>query len=87
MEPNLLEATNDYWRKLNALNAAYQRGEVSLEEVDAQVKVLMAELGQARREALVYFFHGLRQTWNGQNDLLAGLALMTVLAYGWWAMS
>lgn len=86
MEPNLLEATNDYWRKLNALNVAYQRGEVSLEEVDAEVKILMAELGHARRETLAYFFQGLRQTWEGQPELLAGLTLMSVLAYGWWVI-
>lgn len=81
--PNLVEATNDYWRKLNELEAAYRRGDVSLEEVDAQVKVLMAELGQARRETLSYFFQGLRQTWEQQRELVLGATLLGVLTYGW----
>lgn len=86
MGPNLLEATNDYWRKLNELEAAYRRGDVSLEEVDAEVKVLMAELGQARRESLSYFLNGLRQTWDAQRELVLGVTLLGSLAYGWWVV-
>lgn len=48
MNPNLLEATQEYWHKLNELEAAYQRGEVTLEEVDAKVEALMVELGRTR---------------------------------------
>ena len=35
MFPNLFTATQEYWRKLDALEASYQRGEISIEEVDA----------------------------------------------------
>lgn len=86
MSPNLLEATNDYWRKLNELDAAYRSGEVTLEEVDARVKVLMTELGQSRRAAFRYFFDTIRHSWNEQQELLLGTALLGVVAYGWWVM-
>ena len=55
MFPNLLEATKEYWRKLDELEAAYQQGEIPLEEVDARVTELMAELAQERRAAFTYF--------------------------------
>jgi len=87
MGPNLLEATNDYWQKLNALDAAYRRGEVTLDEVDARVKVLMAELGQSRREAFRYFLNGVQRSWHEQQELLLGTALLGVCAYSWWVMS
>jgi hypothetical protein len=83
MIPNLLEATNDYWHKLNALEAAYQRGEVSLEEVDQQVKELMAELGQERRRTFSYIFNSLRRTWNQKREVVAGVALLGVATIGW----
>ncbi len=44
MFPNLFQATFDYWRKLDELEAAYQKGEIPLKEVDARVADLMAEL-------------------------------------------
>ncbi len=56
---NLLEATQEYWRKLDALEVAYDQGEISLEEVDAQVNLLMAELGRKRREAWRVFLANL----------------------------
>ncbi|MBM0744961.1 hypothetical protein JOY44_25930 (plasmid) [Phormidium sp. CLA17] len=83
MGSNLLAATSTYWRKLSQLDAAYQRGEVSLEEVDAQVKVLMAELGRARKESFRYFVNGLQNTWHEQRELLLGVSLLGVLAYTW----
>lgn len=61
MMPNLLEATNDYRRKLDDLKAAYQRDDVSLEEVKWRVKELMAELEQERRRTFSYIFNRLRQ--------------------------
>ena len=52
MFPNLFQATQEYWRKLDALEAKYQRNEISIQEVDAQVEKLMAELGAERRRSL-----------------------------------
>lgn len=83
MMPNLLEATNNYWRELNKLNAAYQRDEVSLEEVDARVAVLMAELGQERRAALAAFANGLRHLWQEQRESILGVGILGVLTYVW----
>lgn len=83
MVPHLLEATNDYWRKLNALEAAYQQGEVSLEEVDTRVKELMAELGRERRAAFSVVWQSLSQVWNQQQDVIVGVAMIGMLTYAW----
>jgi hypothetical protein len=83
MFPNLLEATKDYWRKLDELEAAYKRGEVSLAEVDARVPELMAELGQERRAALDYLFASWRRLWNEQRETIAGIAFLAIVTYSW----
>lgn len=83
MSLNLLEATHEYWYKLNELEAAYQRGEVTLEEVDARVEALMAELGQSRRAAFSYFFSGVRRLWEEQRETIVGVLGLGVLTYGW----
>lgn len=83
MIPDLLEATQDYMKKLNALEAAYQRDEVSLEEVDAQVKVLMTELGQSRRQALSALAASLRHTLQTNREAVAGALCLGVLTYTW----
>ncbi|HEY9696106.1 MAG TPA: hypothetical protein V6D10_02510 [Trichocoleus sp.] len=87
MIPNLLEATNEYWRKLNELEAAYQRGEVSLEEVDTRVATLMAELGQERRATLRFLMGNVSRIWNEQRELVVGLGLVGVLTYAWAVIS
>ncbi|MBW4539362.1 MAG: hypothetical protein KME43_09460 [Myxacorys chilensis ATA2-1-KO14] len=87
MFPNLLQATNEYWRKLNELEAAYKRGDVSLEEVDATVKVLMADLKQERREALAFVFNGLGSLWYQQREVVIGLGLIGMLTYTWIVVS
>ena len=83
MLPDLIGATRDYWRKLDAVEAAYRRDELTLDEVNAEVKALMAELGQTRRQLL-------RDSWaiaqtfiHRQSEALAGLAALGVLAYVW----
>ncbi|MCU0552333.1 MAG: hypothetical protein MUC48_23630 [Leptolyngbya sp. Prado105] len=83
MTPNLLEATHEYWHKLDELEAAYQRGEVTLEEVDAKVKELMAELGQSRRVAFSYFFSSVRRLWQEQRETIVGVLGLSALTYGW----
>ena len=35
MFPNLIQAIKEYWHKLDKLEAAYQQGEIFLEEVDS----------------------------------------------------
>ncbi len=59
--PNLLEAPHAYWRKLDDVKAAYQRREISLEEVNWRIKNLVAELDQERRRTFSYIFNRLRQ--------------------------
>lgn len=85
--PNLLEATNDYWRKLNELEAAYQQGEVSLEEVDASVKQLMAELGRERKATFQVLLQSFSQLWDQQRDVFVGVALIGILTYAWATVS
>ncbi|MGI0484158.1 hypothetical protein ACN4EK_01905 [Pantanalinema rosaneae CENA516] len=86
MVPNLLAATNHYWRQLNQLDTAYRRGEVSLEEVDAKVEELIAELGRERRATLRYFWYGMQQLWNQQKELILGTSLLLTLTYIWLAI-
>ncbi len=81
--PNLLDATRQYWRNLDQLEAAYQRGEISLAEVDQRVAVLMADLGQERRAALRFLWDNLLRTWSEQRDLWLGTAMVLVLCYVW----
>ena len=87
MMPNLLEDTRDYWRKLNELEAAYQKGEVSLAEVDARVAELMAELGRSRRESWLYVVNSWQYLWNGQKEAILGLTLLGILTYAWVVVS
>jgi hypothetical protein len=83
MFPNLLEATKDYWRKLNEVDAAYQRGDLSIEEVDARVHQLMAELGQERRATFRFLWDGVQRFWSEQKEVIVGATLMGVLTYAW----
>jgi len=83
MNPNLLEATRDYWHKLDDLEAAYNRGEVSLEYVDRRVQELMEELGAARREAFTAFFSGLSRWVTDNRETVLGGAFIGLLTYGW----
>ena len=87
MMPALLGATQDYWRKLNELEAAYQRGEVSLPEVDARVAELMQELGQERRAAIDFVIHSAQHLWRQQQEAIFGVSLLGVLTYAWAVMS
>lgn len=81
--PNLLDATRRYWRNLDQLEAAYQRGEISLAEVDQRVAVLMTDLGQERRAALRFLWDNLLRSWSEQRDLWLGTAMVLVLCYVW----
>jgi hypothetical protein len=80
---DLIGATRAYWRKLDEVEAAYRRNELSLEEVDARVKALMVELGQARRQTLRDFCATWRVFLQQQGDALAGVAAIGVMAYVW----
>lgn len=87
MFPNLLDATKTYWRKLDELEAAYQKGGVSLDEVNVRVKELMAELGQERRAALHYVINSWGQLWDEQRETILGLTVLGVLSYAWVTIS
>ena len=83
MFPNLLDATQEYWQKLDRLEADYQEGKVSLEEVDAEVARLMAELGQKRRESISYFLQSLKSYFKQQKEIVIGVAVLGIISYAW----
>ena len=83
MLPNLLEATKEYWHQLDELEAAYQQGEIPLEEVDVRVAELIAELAQERRAAFAYFWHGWQHWLTKQKEMLVGLAILALITYAW----
>lgn len=85
--PDLLNATRDYWRKLDELEAAYQRGDVSLKEVDATVQTLMQELGRSRRLALRAFARQIGLFWQNQRDTIVATVLIGCLTYAWVVVS
>ena len=87
MFPNLLEDTKEYWCKLNELEAAYQRGEVSIEEVDGQVKTLMTELGKSRQATLNYVLNSFYHLMNEQRETIIGIAILGVISYTWAVVS
>jgi hypothetical protein len=86
MIPDLLEATQDYMKELNALEAAYRRDELTLEEVDARVEELMVDLGRTRREAFSALWVGLKQTLQTQWETVAGFTAIGALSYLWLVM-
>ncbi|ELS04391.1 hypothetical protein Xen7305DRAFT_00041240 [Xenococcus sp. PCC 7305] len=83
MIPNLFQATQEYWRKLDELEAAYQKGMIPLEEVDAKVAELMAELGQERRATFAYLWHGWQNLLTTQRETIISLAILIVVTYAW----
>ncbi len=83
MGSDLIEATKIYWRKLDELEAAYRRRELSTHEVNVRVEALMAELGQSRREALRSAWASLRHTVQQYADVIVGSVCVLALAYFW----
>ena len=83
MFPNLFQATQEYWRKLDELEKSYQQGEIPLKEVDARVAELMAELAQERRAAFAYFWHSWQHLLTTQRETLMGLAIVILIIYVW----
>jgi hypothetical protein len=81
--PDLLAATRDYWRKLDEVEAAYKRGELSVEEVDNRVHKLMDELGRERRATLNFLFQNIRRLWDEQREILIGVGFLVLLTYAW----
>ena len=83
MFPNLFQATQEYWRKLDELEKSYQQGEIPLKEVDARVAELMAELARERRAAFAYLWHSWQHLLTTQRETLMGLAIVILLIYVW----
>lgn len=83
MFPNLIQATKEYWHKLDQLEAAYQQGEISLEEVDSKVAELIAELAEERRATFTYFRHNWQHRLTKQRENLIGLAILAIVTYIW----
>ena len=82
---DLLQATRDYWKKLDDVEAAYQRGELTVPEVDDRVHTLMAELGATRRQALKDLWASAQVTLSQQREAIAGTVAIGLLAYLWLA--
>lgn len=87
MLPDLIGATRDYWRQLDAVEAAYRRGELTPDQVNAQVKALMADLGKTRRQLLRDSWAILQNFGRQQGDALAGITALGALAYVWLVVS
>lgn len=83
MLPNLQEATQDYWHKLDELESSYQQGKISIEEVDLEVASLMAELGRKRRIAIGYFLQSLQLWFTQQRETVIGLVVLGIISYLW----
>ena len=83
MLPNLVAATHDYWKKLDRLEAAYQNGEVSLEEVDARVAELMTELAAERRATFRLFGQSFWYWLNSQREVVVGIVVAVIAIYLW----
>ncbi len=83
MFPDLFDATQIYWRKLDQIEADYQQGKLSSQEVDQQIKALMDELGAQRRAALSSVWQASR-VWITQNqEWLIGLVSVVIAVYLW----
>jgi hypothetical protein len=87
MIPNLQEATQEYWHKLDEIEAAYKQGKISVEEVDAEVASLMKELGRKRRKAINYFLYSCQLWLTQQRETLVGLVILAIIFYLWLSTS
>ncbi|MGB5769659.1 MAG: hypothetical protein WBM32_07290 [Crocosphaera sp.] len=83
MFPNLFEATTEYWQQLDLIESRYKEGELSPSEVDREVKMLMKQLGQKRRENLRFFRDSLSRWISTHTELLIGLVFVLMVAYSW----
>lgn len=81
MIPNLFQATQEYWRKLDELEAAYKQGKITIKEVDERVAELMSELGQERRAAFDFLWHSGRHLLT--TETIIGLTILTSVTYAW----
>ena len=83
MFPNLFKATQEYWRKLDELESAYQQDQVSLEEVDQRVSELMTELAQERRSTFNYIKYRSQNWLAEQKSNLMGIGILVFAIYAW----
>ncbi|MFN9174430.1 MAG: hypothetical protein ACK58N_07940 [Synechocystis sp.] len=83
MFPDLFDATQIYWQKLDQIEADYQQGKLSSQEVDQQVKALMEELGAKRRAALSSVWQTSRLWITHNQEWLIGLVSVVIAVYLW----
>lgn len=83
MFPDLQDATQTYWQKLDQIEADYRQGKLSSQEVDQQVKALMAELGAQRRAALGSAWQASRLWINQNQEWLIGCVSVLIAVYLW----
>ncbi len=80
---DLVEDTKRYWRELDALEQAYERGELSIEEVDSRVDQLMRDLGEQRRRSWNFFFSNLiNLIWDEKLTVFI-FSVAILLVYTW----
>ncbi|NJN71826.1 MAG: hypothetical protein HC799_02910 [Limnothrix sp. RL_2_0] len=87
MLPDLFSATQDYWQKLDRLEARYQRGELPIEAVDAEVKRLMTDLSAERRRALSAFGYVLRHWFTNNRQAIASFSFIVLTIYAWFTVA
>ncbi len=83
MFPDLFSETTEYWRQLDDIEYRYKQGELSLEEVDREVEILMKQLGQKRRESLRFFKDSLSHWLSNHTEFLMGFVFVLIVAYSW----
>jgi hypothetical protein len=87
MLPDLFSATQNYWQKLDRLEARYQRGELPIEAVDAEVKRLMTDLSAERRRALSAFGYVFRHWLTNNREAIASFSFIVLTIYAWFTVA
>ncbi|MGK7954967.1 MAG: hypothetical protein AB4063_06870 [Crocosphaera sp.] len=80
---NLFEATTEYWRQLDEIETRYNKGELSLEEVDREVEILMKQLGHKRRESLRFFRDSLSHWISTHAEFFIAFIILLLAVYSW----
>ncbi|MGB2926854.1 MAG: hypothetical protein WBB82_16255 [Limnothrix sp.] len=86
MFPDLFGSTQEYWRKLDRLEARYQQGELPIEAVDAEVKRLMRDLAAERRRALRMMGQTFQYWLTTNKEAIASFGFIILTVYAWFSV-